>query len=312
MDEPPHRRSLRGPRGPGSAVAEPVHDGRGRGPAPPRCARTRCRSAHLRPGRGGRGPRRPGGRSPELDAAAAGGGDRTTPGRAHLTLAVIGGAAEKRGFGRRRPRHTLKGRQDADAADRAGLRGQLLKAQAAAGDIVLLFGDESEALTHPYLAHVWAKKGADLRVPAPGQAAKIAMIGAFDWARRELIVQTSPRKRSADFIAFLEELDRRYGPKPGQTTKPVRLVLDNGPIHTSKATRAALAARASWLSVEWLPKYAPELNAIERVWRDLKRHHLAPKTFTGREDLADAIHEAVRTLNTERNGHSLTNLCMAA
>jgi len=35
--------------------------------------------------------------------------------------------------------------------DRAGLRRQLLKAQAEAGDIVLLFGDESEALTHPYL-----------------------------------------------------------------------------------------------------------------------------------------------------------------
>ena len=41
--------------------------------------------------------------------------------------------------------------------DRAGLRRKLLKAQAEAGDIVLLFGDESEALTHPYLAHVWAK-----------------------------------------------------------------------------------------------------------------------------------------------------------
>jgi transposase len=40
-------------------------------------------------------------------------------------------------------------------------------------------------------------------------------------------------------------------------------VLDNGPIHTSKASRAALAARAHWLTVEWLPKYAPELNDIE-------------------------------------------------
>src|ERR1700759_2939474 len=312
MDKPPHRRSLWGPRRHGWAVAQPVHDGRGRGPAPPRCARTRSGQGYLRPGRGARASRHAGGRSPELGAAAAGGGGRTTRGRGHLTLAVIGGAGPKRGFGRRVRRHTLKWRQDADAVDRAGLRGQLLKAQAAAGDIVLLFGDESEALTHPYLAHVWAKKGPDLRVPAPGQAAKIAMIGAFDWARRELIVQTSPRKRSADFIAFLEELDRRYGPQHGQTTKPVRLLLDNGPLHTSKATRAALAARASWLSVEWLPKYAPELNAMERVWRDLKRHHLAHKTFTGREDLADAIHEAVRTLNTERNGHSLTNLCMAA
>jgi len=41
--------------------------------------------------------------------------------------------------------------------DRAGLRRMLLKAQAEAGDIVLLFADEAEALTHPYLAHVWAK-----------------------------------------------------------------------------------------------------------------------------------------------------------
>jgi hypothetical protein len=39
--------------------------------------------------------------------------------------------------------------------DRAGLRRKLLKAQAEVGDIVLLFADESEALTHPYLAHVW-------------------------------------------------------------------------------------------------------------------------------------------------------------
>jgi transposase len=177
-----------------------------------------------------------------------------------------------------------------------------LKAQAEAGDIVVLFGDEPEALTHPYLAHVWARKGADLRVPAPGQASKVALIGAFDWARRELIVSTSQRKRSADFIAFLEEIDRRYGPKPGRIAKPVRLVLDTGPIHI-KATRAALAACASWLAVERLPKYAPELNAVERVWRDLKRHHLAHKTFSGRDDLTDAIHEAVRALNTERNCH---------
>ena len=57
------------------------------------------------------------------------------------------------------------------------------------------------------------------------------------------------------------------------------LVEDNGPIHTSKLSRAALAARAHWLTVEWLPKYAPELNDIEPVWRDLKAHHLAHQTF---------------------------------
>jgi hypothetical protein len=101
--------------------------------------------------------------------------------------------------------------------DRAGLRRTRLKAQAEAGDIVLLFADESEALTHPYLAHnlahnlahIWAQKGADLRIPAPGQSAKVARLGVLDWARRDLIVHTSRTKRSADFIALLEEIDRR-------------------------------------------------------------------------------------------------------
>jgi len=118
----------------------------------------------------------------------------------------------------------LKGRQDADAIDRVGLRLKLLRLQAEAGDIVLLYADESEALTHPYLARAWAKRGADLRVPAPGQAKKIAMMGALDWVGRKLTVITSRTKRSTDFIALLEELDRIYGPKPGLKTKRVVMV----------------------------------------------------------------------------------------
>ena len=89
-----------------------------------------------------------------------------------------------------------------------GLRLQLRKQQAEAGDIVLLYGDESEALTHPYLARAWAKSGADLRVPAPGQAKKVAMLASLDHVTRQLIVHTSPTKRSSDFIAHLEQLDR--------------------------------------------------------------------------------------------------------
>jgi transposase len=196
--------------------------------------------------------------------------------------------------------------------DRAGLRRTLLKAQAEAGDIVLLFGDESEALTHPYLAHVWAKKGADLRISAPGQSAKVAMLGVLDWRRRKLIVRTSRTKRSSDFIALLEEVDRRYGPKLGLATRPLVLVLDNGPVHTSKASRAALAERAHGLRVEWLPKDAPELNDIEVLWRDLKRHHLAHQTFNGPDDLDRDIHEAVMKLNRERNSHPWANQQIAA
>ena len=147
-----------------------------------------------------------------------------------------------------------------------------------------MFEDESEALTHPYLARAWAKRGSDLRVEAPGQARKRAMIGVLDDAAHKLIVSTSATKLSSDFITFLARLDAIYRPCPGRPEKPVVLVLDNGPIHTSKASQAALAARP-WLTIEWLPKYAPELNDIERSWRDLKRHFLAHQTFTDTDHL---------------------------
>jgi len=206
---------------------------------------------------------------------------------------------KKNGFRWRRPRHCLRGRQDADAVDRAGLRLKLMTEQAEAGDIVLLFADESEALTHPYLAHAWAKRGADLRVPAPGQARKLALLGALDHATGKLIVHRSRSKRSGDFVALLECLDTVYGPRPGRPLKPVVLTLDNGPIHTSKLTRAALQKRP-WLRIEWLPKYAPELNPIERSWRDLKRHFLAHQTFASLDQLDAAVDLAVDQLNSER------------
>lgn len=180
-----------------------------------------------------------------------------------------------------------------------------------AGDIVLLSQDESEALTHPYLAHAWAKRGADLRVPAPGQSRKLALLGVLDHATRKLIVHRSTTKRSTDFIALLEQIDCHYGPKPGRPQRPVVLVLDNGPIHTSKLSRAALAER-SWLTVEWLPKYAPELNDIERSWRDLKRHFLAHKTFRSIIELDDAVAYAVQQLNLERSHHSCHSQRIAA
>src|SRR4051812_46692238 len=176
-----------------------------------------------------------------------------------------------------------------------------LKTQAAAGAIDLVFLDESEALTHPYLARCWARHGTELRIQAPGQAKKRAMLGAFDPVHRRLLVHTSAPKRSTDFVALLDQLGAAYG--TAERTRPLVAVLDNGPIHTSKLTTRALAQRPG-LTLEWLPKYAPELNDIERCWRDLKQHQLANRTFADVDALTRAIPDAVARLNYERQPHS--------
>ena len=104
-------------------------------------------------------------------------------------------------------------------------------------------------------------------------------------------------------------LERTTGPRGGGSQRPaavpVVLVRDNGPIHVSKLTRAELARRP-WLTIEWLPKYAPELNDIERAWRDLKRHFLAHQTFRSVEAAQAAVVDAIQKLHQER----ITHVCL--
>ena len=137
------------------------------------------------------------------------------------------------------------------------------------------------------------------------------MIGALDCAAHQLIVNTSATKRSSDFITFLGRLDAIYGPCPGRPDKPVVFVLDNGPIHTSKASRAALAAR-DWLTVEWLPKYAPELNDIERSWRDLKGALPRPSDLRRYRSSRPRYPSGIADMNQERQSPLCTNLQIAA
>ena len=186
-----------------------------------------------------------------------------------------------------------------------GLRLPLRKAQAEAGDIILLYGDESEALTHPYLARAWALRGADLRVPAPGQAKKVAIIGSLDHVTRQLTRAYEPDQAQQRLHRSPRATRLLYGPQPGRAIKPVVLVEDNGPIHVSKLTLNAIEARKHRLTVEWLPKYPPELNDIEVVWHDLKAHHLAHHTFADADALDRAIHAAVAALNQERTVNPL-------
>jgi transposase len=125
----------------------------------------------------------------------------------------------------------------------------------------------------------------------------------------EMIVEVSRTKRSSDFIRLLERLDALHGPRA--STVPVVLVLDNGPIHKSKATTKALEERSSWLTPFWLPAYAPELNDIERDWRTLKRLHIANRVLRGEAELEDAVHHAIHAINRARGVH-VAELPMAA
>ena len=75
------------------------------------------------------------------------------------------------------------------------------------------------------------------------------------------------------------------------------LLWDGLPSHRSNAMRAWLNTQRSWLVVERLPAYAPELNPVEGLWSSLKAVELA--NLTG-PTLAEVIGQAHRGIERVR------------
>lgn len=90
--------------------------------------------------------------------------------------------------------------------------------------------------------------------------------------------------RSAQVVRFLHAWRRHVRGR-------VLLLWDRLPAHRSRLTRAALQHHRAWLTVEWLPPYAPELNPVELLWAHLDTTTLANTP----PDQLDDVRRHVRT-----------------
>ncbi len=70
-------------------------------------------------------------------------------------------------------------------------------------------------------------------------------------------------------IEFLTDLKREF------RGRRITLVWDGLPSHKSRPMHAYLRTQRTWLTVERLPGYAPDLNPAELVWGNVKGRELA-------------------------------------
>jgi len=159
----------------------------------------------------------------------------------------------------------------------------------------LHYEDETHLDTNPYLSQVWHRVGAQPTLAAAGTNRRLTVFGSVEALGRGRIEVLQVRQDSAGFRRYLTALDARHE----ATERAIILVLDNGPCHVSKATRAALAERAAWLEVIPLARYSPHLNPKEREWRILKRDHRSHLAPTLR-DFVDAVAAGLAGLGGER------------
>jgi transposase len=214
-----------------------------------------------------------------------------------LSPAQVRRLLHQEGFSVHRPKHTLKGKRDEAAYQKAKAQLRRLKKRAVADnpEEVLIFQDEVEIHLLPALARIWAKVGTQPEVPTPGTNAKQVVYGGIDYATGKLTYTVAATKSGVHFLAFLIALVAAYA------GKKIRLVCDNGRFHTTKAVRAWLEANRDQVAIFWLPPYCPSLNLIERLWGHLKRTILANVLFKTINDLVAAFVTGVGRINGRKD-----------
>jgi len=197
------------------------------------------------------------------------------------------------GFSVHRPKHTMKGKRDEAAYEKA--KGQLrrLKKKALTKDAAdaLIFQDEVEIHRHPALARIWAPVGYQPEVPAPGKNEKKVIYGGVDYATGKTTYTVADTKSGVNFLAFLITLVAAYA------GRKIRLVCDNGRFHHTKAVDQWLAEHQDQIEIFWLPPYCPSLNLIERMWGHMKRTVLANVLYETIDDLLAAFRKGMARIN---------------
>jgi hypothetical protein len=136
----------------------------------------------------------------------------------------------------------------------------------------LCLQDEVEVALHPTLTRVWCRRGrrGQRLVEAPGTDKKRVGFGLVDWRDGWFDWRLAEGRRAAPFCAQL----RRALARSAARGRTALVLLDNLSIHTprgSKLLRAQLAEAGERLVLVYTPRYDPDANRIEWLWRALRR-----------------------------------------
>ena len=150
----------------------------------------------------------------------------------------------------------------------------------------IFFLDEAGVRNDDPLGRTWAPRGKKPVVKTSGRRQSINALSAVNengafWYRT--YKETLNADRMIEFLGdFLKGRKR-----------PVILIVDNHPVHRSKAVAEWVKARTNRIELVFLPPYAPELNPDEMVWNYLKTNDIRKRPLRKNESLVERVQAAL-------------------
>ncbi len=154
----------------------------------------------------------------------------------------------------------------------------------------IYFGDAAHMRSDHHAGRTWGKKGETPVVKATGARHGISLISAItSKGHMRFMIKETGGVNADVFIEFLKRL--LIGAK-----RKIFLIVDRGPAHRAKKTKAFVETLGGQLMLFFLPTYSPDRNPDELVWKHLKSDTVGRMAVTSKADFKAKIISSMRGL----------------
>ena len=134
-------------------------------------------------------------------------------------------------------------------------------------DEIVYFNDAVHPEYQSRPAYGWIRRGDKLAVRRGKGRQRMNLMGALNLENGDLQMVETLKMSTQTTIDLLAKLERANPDK-----RVIHVILDRAPVHRGEAVRDWLARPGCRIRLHFLPAYAPNLNAIERLWKVMHEH----------------------------------------
>jgi len=150
---------------------------------------------------------------------------------------------------------------------------------------MILFGDEASFAQWGSLSYTWARKGQQPTVKTSGIRKAYKIMGLIDFLSGAFFYKAhTGRFNSQTYQTFLLEV-------LAKTSQHLIIIQDGARYHTSQAMELFFTQHVERITMYQLPRYSPEFNPIEYLWRNVKKQATHLRYFETFADLTKKVDE---------------------
>lgn len=154
----------------------------------------------------------------------------------------------------------------------------------------IYFGDAAHMRSDHHAGRTWGKKGETPVVLSTGARYRMSLISAVtSRGHMRFMIKEKGGVNADVFVEFLRRL------MVGSKNK-IFLIVDRGPAHVAKKTKAFVASVGDRLRLFYLPPYSPDRNPDELVWKHLKADTVGRASITSLDDFKEKVRTSMLSL----------------